>query len=68
MNKEVFLSLNDANYLLGKKKLISKISISIHQNDKIALVGKNGVGKTTLLDILSKKRELIAVNYGLTQK
>ena len=58
MNKEVFLSLNDANYLLGKKKLISKISISIHQNDKIALVGKNGVGKTTLLDILSKKREI----------
>ncbi len=58
MNKEVFLSLNDANYLFGKKKLISKISISIHQKDKIALVGKNGVGKTTLLDILSKKREI----------
>ncbi len=58
MNKEVFLSLNDVNYLFGKKKLISKISISIHQKDKIALVGKNGVGKTTLLDILSKKREI----------
>ncbi len=65
MNKEVFLSLNEASYHLGKQNLINKISISIHQNDKIALVGKNGVGKTTLLNILSKKKIIDEGEYWL---
>ena len=65
MNKEVFLSLNDACYSLGKKILINQISLSIHQNDQIALVGKNGVGKTTLLNILSKNKIIDKGEYWL---
>ena len=65
MNKEVFLSLNDACYSLGKKSLINQISLSIHQNDQIALVGKNGVGKTTLLNILSKNKIIDKGEYWL---
>ena len=65
MNKEVFLSLNDASYSLGKKSLINQISLSIHQNDQIALVGKNGVGKTTLLNILSKNKVIDKGEYWL---
>ena len=65
MNKEVFLSLNDACYSLGKKSLINQISLSIHQNDQIALVGKNGVGKTTLLNILSKNKVIDKGEYWL---
>ena len=55
MNKDVFLSLNNATFSLGKRKLLNEISLVIHQKDKIALVGKNGVGKSTLLNILSSK-------------
>ena len=65
MNKEVYLSLNDACYSLGKKSLINQISLSIHQNDQIALVGKNGVGKTTLLNILSKNKIIDKGEYWL---
>ncbi len=52
MSREVHLSLNNAHFSIGKTKLLDDVSISIHQNEKIALVGKNGVGKSTLLKIL----------------
>ena len=55
MSREVHLSLNNAHFSIGKTKLLNDVSISIHQNEKIALVGKNGVGKSTLLKILCEK-------------
>ncbi len=53
MSKEVFFSINDCNFSFGKKQLFKDLCITIHKDDRIALVGKNGVGKTTLLKILS---------------
>lgn len=35
-----------------QKKLFSNVSFSIHRGEKIALIGPNGIGKTTLLKIL----------------
>ena len=52
MNKEVFFSLNEANFSVGKKHILRNINFSIHKNDKIAVVGKNGVGKSTLLKVI----------------
>ena len=66
MNKDVFLSLNNANFSLGKRKLLNEISLVIHQKDKIALVGKNGVGKSTLLNILSSKSTLDSGEFWLS--
>jgi len=37
----------------GNKAILDGISINIREGDKIALVGENGVGKTTLLRILA---------------
>ena len=37
----------------GEKLLFSEININISEGDKIALVAKNGTGKTTLLDIIA---------------
>ena len=54
----VFLSLNNVSFSVGKKEILKNISLAVHQLDKIALVGKNGVGKTTLLDIIGKKKSI----------
>lgn len=36
----------------GEKKVLESVSLKILPNDKIALIGPNGVGKSTLLQIL----------------
>ena len=54
-SKEVLLSLNSCTFSYEKSKLFKDLSFVIHKNDKIALVGKNGVGKTSLFGIFSKK-------------
>ena len=53
MTNEVYFSLNDCSLSYGKKKIFEKISFSLHANDKIALIGKNGVGKSSLLNIIA---------------
>ena len=65
MKKEVFFSLNNANFSIGKLKLLKDISISVHENDKIALVGKNGVGKSTLLRIINGTKSLDSGDFWL---
>ena len=45
MVKEVFVSLNNCTFSYTNVPTIKDLSITIHQSDKIALVGKNGVGK-----------------------
>ena len=37
----------------SEKNAIENINITIHKNEKIAIVGRNGSGKTTFLDLLS---------------
>lgn len=37
----------------GIRKLFDEINLSIHENDKIGLIGINGTGKSTLLRILA---------------
>ena len=39
---------------IGGKQICSKFSVSISRGERIAMVGANGVGKTTLLNILFK--------------
>jgi len=38
-------------------KLINKLSITIHKDDRIGIIGKNGKGKSTLLRLLAGKLE-----------
>ncbi len=65
MNKEVFFSLNNASFSIGKQKLLKEIAISVHENDKIAVVGKNGVGKSTLLGIINGTKSLDSGDFWL---
>jgi ATP-binding cassette subfamily F protein uup len=58
MSSQVYLSLNECNLAFGKKKIFENISLSIHYNDRIAIVGKNGAGKTTLFNIINRIKEI----------
>ena len=68
MIKEVFFSINDCNFSFGKKQLFKGLCLTIHRGDRIALVGKNGVGKTTLLKILSGRKTLDSGEYWVNPK
>ncbi len=61
----LFVKKSDLNYLTvenisksyGELTLFENVSFSIHKDQKIAFVAKNGSGKTTILNILSGKDE-----------
>ena len=44
------LMVNDLSYSIGDKKILNNISFTCNAGEVIAIVGKNGVGKTTLLN------------------
>lgn len=46
------LSVNDISYHIGGRTLYKTASLHISPRDKIALIGLNGTGKTTLLRII----------------
>lgn len=46
------LILEDVTYAYGENKVIDNLNVKIERGDKIAIVGKNGVGKTTLIQLL----------------
>lgn len=50
-----YLTLENISKSYADKILFEEISISINQGDKVALVAKNGTGKTTLLKIACGK-------------
>lgn len=43
------LIANEINVNYGKSKVVTGVSLKIEQGEKIALLGRNGVGKTTLM-------------------
>ena len=45
--------ITDLTYHLGKRTLYDKASLHIKPKDKIGLIGPNGVGKSTLLHIIT---------------
>ncbi|MCH7403468.1 ABC-F family ATP-binding cassette domain-containing protein [Belliella kenyensis] len=47
------ISVDNISVLHGGHALFSDVSFSINENDKIALMGKNGAGKSTMLKIIA---------------
>ena len=64
------ISIENLSVEFGVKPLFKGVSFIINDNDRIALVGKNGAGKSTMLKIicgLQKPTEgVVAVSSGLT--
>ncbi|NNC46097.1 MAG: ABC-F family ATP-binding cassette domain-containing protein [Winogradskyella sp.] len=48
-----YLNVENISKSFGEVQLFKDISFSIHKDDKIAFIAKNGSGKTTILNILA---------------
>lgn len=52
------LTANNLQFITSQGRILfSDINLSISDKDRIGLVGKNGIGKSTLMQILAKKLE-----------
>ena len=49
------LNIKNLSYRIGEKLILNNISFSCNSGEVIAIVGKNGVGKTTLLNNILEK-------------
>lgn len=49
----MLISVNNLSKTNGIKNIVDNVSFSIEENDKVALIGINGTGKSTLLKIIA---------------
>ncbi len=52
MENQSILDLKNIKKYIGLREIFSDASFNVHEKDKIAIVGQNGKGKTTLLRII----------------
>jgi len=63
-NKRVVVDLSLPSLSVGEKKLSKNINLSIVGNEKIVIIGKNGVGKSTLLKKIISDMEERSLKVG----
>jgi len=51
--EEVYLRAEEMSKSFGDVQLFSKISLSVHKGEKIAMIAKNGAGKSTFLQMIA---------------
>ncbi|MCD6545615.1 MAG: ATP-binding cassette domain-containing protein [Thermotogae bacterium] len=52
---EIVLKVENLSKRFGNKSVFEKVSFEIHSGEKIALLGRNGIGKTTLLKCITNE-------------
>ncbi len=51
-NGEILVRIQEVSFSYGKNRVLEDVSLEIHKNDFLALIGPNGSGKTTLIKII----------------
>lgn len=54
----MLVKIKSAELQFGIHALLNNVNLSINSNDKIALIGRNGMGKSTLLKVISGQQQL----------
>ncbi len=57
MSKHPVLSLRQVTISFAKKILFENLDLHLFEKDRICLIGKNGVGKTTLMNVIANRFE-----------
>ena len=65
MQSKLILSITDAQIKYNNLPIFKNLNINLHKQSRIALVGKNGCGKTTLMKVISGVLELEEGERGL---
>ena len=58
MANDLIFSVREASVSFGKKIIFDNFDVNIHRGNLIALIGKNGVGKSTLMKIITEEQDL----------
>jgi len=58
MASSLILSVQEGSIAFGEKSIFEEMTFHIHEGDKICLVGKNGTGKSTLMNVITGDKEL----------
>ena len=52
-HNEIFVKLNDTFFMFKEQSVLKNVNISLKKGTSHALIGKSGVGKSTLLNLIS---------------
>ena len=58
MSPQLLFSIKDASVRYKETPVFQDLSLNIHQGKRIALIGKNGAGKSTIMNIISGIKDL----------
>ena len=53
MANNVLWSANNLYLNIGEQLIFNRTSFAVHENERVAVVGRNGCGKSTLLKIMT---------------
>ncbi len=63
----MLLDVNNVSKFIEDKEILKDISFKLYKKDKVGIVGRNGIGKTTLLKVITSELEADSGNikfYG----
>jgi ATP-binding cassette subfamily F protein uup len=58
----VLFSAEGLSFSIGTQTLLDDTGLTIHEGERVALVGRNGTGKSTFLRIVSRQEEVVSGN------
>ena len=57
------VEFNEANFSFPEKDIFTNTTLNIHKGDRIGLIGKNGVGKTTLVKLILEELKVTSGKF-----
>ena len=64
MSSQLIFSVKDALVRYKETPVFEDLTLNIHQGSRIALVGKNGAGKSTIMNIITGLNHWMKGNAG----